>query len=512
MGRRSTRRRSRFDVKKKKSGFLGSRLFKLLLIVVLGLVLLLIIAYYQVIAYFESDAFRQSSEDSINEALPILHTELKDNLSIDGNSIALSNFAMAAEKYAQSLSLGKLSVDINRFALLKRRLHIESAEMDKLEVQLDLNQLFAVIPKSSGKSNFLSRDDWQLDELISRRTSMDLVIGEGDYTYKDFTLRAKPKTANKKNWTINLSGGELQTPLFLLEKAQVHSGVVDIKPDTISLKDAQLSVKPGELKAQALYKTKTKDWVCRLHATEAPIASLLNDDWKKRISGKLDARVQIKGKGGKLDILNGEVSVLNGIVEALPVLEKIEIADTYPYRHMEVQQATATVLYPYSSAQKNIIRAWLIDKIHIESSGKLIVKGHLIIKDDRGLSGTLRIGFPRMVTNALTYTPTLVEQQILSQPDESGISWVTVNISGTLDSPREDLSARVKSLLGGALMQQTGKAIDGAKELLGQAASVFTGGAKEQKDEKEDNKPDSLIEHGLKSSGKIADETLKTIF
>ncbi len=487
-----------------------------MLIIVLGLLLVLVIAYYQVIAYFESDSFRQSSQDSINEALPIIHTELKDNLSIDGDNIALSRLEMAAEKYAQSLSLDKLSVDVNRLALLQRRVHIESAELEKLELELDLNQLFAIIPKGEGGSGgFLSRDDWQLDELTARRTSMALVIGEGDYIYKDFTLQAKPKTANKKNWTINLSGGELQTPLFLLEKAQVHSGVVEIKPDSVRLKDAQLSVRPGELEAQALYKTKTKEWVCRLHATEAPIASLLNNDWKKRISGKLDARVQIKGKGGKLDIMNGQVEVLNGIVEALPVLEKIEIADTYPYRHMEVQQASATVLYPYSSAQKNIISAWLIDKIHIESNGKLIVKGHIIIKDDRGLSGTLRIGFPRMVTNALPYTPVLVEQQILTKPDESGVSWVTVNISGTLDNPREDLSARVKSLMGGALMQQTGKAIDGAKNLLSEATSFFTGASKakeEEKAEKEEEKPDSLIEHGLKSSGKIVDDTLNTLF
>ncbi len=512
------RRRTRKQQSGKKStGFLQSRWVKLFLIGIGGVLCLIFIALFMINSYIEGDDFRKESENKLNTITPHISASLTDNIQVNGSELVLPSFQLRSKDETQQLSLTELSVDVNRLALIDRLVHIEKLKIQTLDIALDLNSLPPLtLPERDKKesSGFLP-NKWRVDFLTSLYTSTQLTIGKRVFDYKNYQLEAAPLSQDNSSWKVQLSGGHIYTPFFLLERSLVHSASLTIKPDSITLDKASLSLSPGEMTLQGLYKRKSKDWITRLHAKKAPIAKLLDNNWKKRITGELDANLSFRGKSSKLKLLSGSVALLDARAEALPILNDFRIRNSYPYRSLEFSRVSADIEYPYNSDKLGIYGAWLIRDIFIQADGKITVKGNLIIKENRGLSGTLHIGIPRQIHSKIPLFALLINSKIFGTQDRDGFCWAKVNISGTLDAPQEDLSARLKSILSKQLTE-TGKNIT---QIFGSAAqSILPINQPDQpanpQDEKEETTPKqpSIIEQGLEGSLDLVEDGLNSIF
>ncbi len=511
-------RKSRYRLKSSKKGgsLLGSRFIKFLLLTLILLIAAIIVAYMVLTNYVEGDKFRNQSQEQLNEISPYVQVDIDKNLQIRGSSLALPELAFQSKDAQQKLSLHSLELDLNRFALINRLFHVEEATLDKLDLTLDLDTLnpAALKIKLAGEqsSRFLP-NKWQIDQFTINEASTRLILDGEVYSYSDYKLGVRPLSKDQKSWEMMLEGGVIKTPLFWLEKARIDAGKILIKPDSIRLEETTLALSPGELSLRGLYKMRSGDWLIRLRAKKAPIAHLLDNDWKKRITGQLDSAIELRGKEGKMNFFSASINVLQARAEALPFLSELSIANSYPYRSLGFDQASATLRFPYSSAELGISRAWLIEDIVLMAKDKLMVKGFILIKSNRGLSGTLDVGIPKSIHGKIPLFQILISQQIFSAQDKNGYCWTKVNLSGTLDQPREDLSARLKSILSKKLSQTS----SGLIELFNSSAGSLLpsrGKASEPtpKDSPSKEKPPTLLDQGIKGSRQLVDEGVKLFF
>jgi hypothetical protein len=81
-----------------------------------------------------------------------------------------------------------------------------------------------------------------------------------------------------------------------------------------------------------------------------------------------------------------------------------------------------------------------LNDIEIEQKGKFRVEGTISFSD-RSLGGTLQIGMARQ------YLDWLPHPEDVFTRESGGYLWTTVHLSGTLQSPQQDLSPRLVQAL-----------------------------------------------------------------
>ncbi len=476
-----------------------------------GLLLLCCIAYMIVSSYLEGDSFRRDSVSSINSTSPHLQVDINKNLQIDGSTLALPEFVLQSKDEQQKLSLEMLQLDLNRFALFNRLIHVEEASIKDLDLTLNLDTLQwkGMLPKAGRESSSFMPNKWQIDAFTSSNTSTKLIINSEAYRYHGYHIQARPTDSKNKNWELLFKGGTIETPFFWLERAQLDAGKILISPESIRLESTSLSLAPGNMQLRGLYKIKSGDWLTRLRARKAPIAKLLDNDWKKRITGELDASIELRGKKERLELLTGSINLLHARAEALPFISELKIGNSYPYRSIGFNQASANIRYPYTSQTLGISKAWLIDDIVIHAQNKILIKGYILIKQNRALSGTLDIALPSAIHRSIPLFQLLIKQQIFSEEDEDGHCWVKVNLSGTTDAPREDLSARLKTVLEKQLTNTGSNLLNifnsGVKSVLPRGEKEVP--STDQSDE-ESTSP-TLIDQGIEGSRQLVEDGLQ---
>ena len=271
----------------------------------------------------------------------------------------------------------------------------------------------------------------------------------------------------------------MHTPLSYLRSSSVKVATLLCDPKSISLTECRLVLTPGELRAKGTYSLQNNQWHLNLRANKANVERLLNEDWKKRLTGELYGTLKINGKDSEIKEATGSISLQQGVLEGLPILSQLTIVDSTPYRTIRLEKAECRVRYPYSQPRHNIKDAWCFDNIDIRATdGSLLIKGHVIICPDGALHGTLTVGLPDNVTQALALQAPDVVKQIFNAQGAPGYSWLNINLSGTTDAPQEDLSARLKAILVTAAPQaainMAGNAAASAGEILGRLLAPST--------------------------------------
>ena len=79
-------------------------------------------------------------------------------------------------------------------------------------------------------------------------------------------------------------------------------------------------------------------------------------------------------------------------------------------------------------------------QVEIEAEGAFYIKGAVLI-DHQNLSGSVQLGATRK------YLEWLPRAQEVFAQERDGYLWTTVNLAGTVQQPREDLSPRVAELI-----------------------------------------------------------------
>lgn len=444
----------------------GSRLVRRILIATAALFLLLIIlcviGYYQLLAYLQGDSFRQKISSTATTTLQADKVDILSNLSIDGDRVSCAGIELARVRNVEQARVGRISAEVNRAALLSRRLHLHKLSLEEASVVIVNPPVSGDTPATASPAKKTaaakpgkapqSKGQLQLDFLECKDSDLHFTNNDKTYQILGATISAVPAPKIGKNaWQIQAENARFHTPFSFLRDSSIKSATAIYNGKGLDLTESRIMLTPGEMRARAHYDLKSHLWTCDLQVNKGDIHRLLNDDWKKRLSGEMYGRIMLTGEKGSIRTATGNLSVLNGVLEGLPFLSQLPLGATHSYRTVELEKADCQILYPYSNDQ--IKNAWMFDKIHIAAKrGMLIIRGQVLVGAGGQLAGKLTIGIPGRVISTLPVPrEKLADQLFTAEGPEKGYLWVNVNLSGTLEHPQEDLSVRIAAIVGANL-------------------------------------------------------------
>lgn len=440
-------------------------------VVVMLLIALLLVGYYQLLSYLQGSDFRQKISTGATAALKADKVEILSNLRIDGSRVSVSGVNLANVKNIEQARIGRISTEVNRSALLGRRLHLRklSVEEASLLIATKPAQPGRTAPvatsgkpastartSSAGNKGGFDKDAFKLDLFECKDADIHFTHKGKTYQLLGATVTAMPIPKFARDaWQLNAENARFHTPFSWLRDCSVKSATAVYHGKNLDLTDCNIMLTPGEMRAKAHYDLGQNRWTGDIQVNKGDIRRILNEDWKKRFSGEMYSRIVLTGANGGISSATGSLSVLNGVLEGLPFLSQLPLGSTHPYRTIPLDKADCQLLYPYNDDK--VKNAWLFDKIHISAKrGLMIVHGHILVGEGGKLGGTLTIGLPERIANTLPVPRgQLVDQLFTAEGEEKGYLWVNMNLSGTIDDPQEDLSIRIATLVGRSL----GKAV-----------------------------------------------------
>lgn len=452
-----------------------------------GLMVLGVVAWYQALAYMQGEGFRRVAEERMAEQFRAQHVGLHSTLHIDGERVSEDGLSVTNAGALRSAKAGRLSMEVDRMALLSRRLNIRKISVE--EAELLFEQKDAATPaktkgkpaKKGGKASavtpvpasaaqdlpakksFFSLQGWEMELMECKDTELIYRRGGEEYSLQGCTVTTTP--LKKGGWLHTAENGRLHTPYALLRGASVRTAAVQQDASGLSLTDCRIMLYPGEMRVRAHQDAATQKWSANIALNKASIAPLLRGDWKKRVSGELYGKATLTGAQSALTAGEGTISLQDGVLEALPFLSELPGEGGFPYRHIELDKAECRLSFPYAAPAHHIAEAWLFDNINIRSkNGMLRVQGHVIVGTDGALGGTLTIGLPKHIVSALPMAALV--QGLFNAAGEEGFLWLNINLSGTLDEPEEDLSVRCAALMQGSLPNAAGQAAATAEQMF----------------------------------------------
>lgn len=454
----SRRKRTRFSLRKNSPA--GKTLRRRLLIWLSGaivlLLLLLVIGYFQLIAYLRGDDFRRSLEENLCNSLRAESVSIPTPLSIEGAHVGLESAALRRTDAVKALSLRDIQAQTRRWPLLDRCLHVTDLRIARFEASFDLARLNEPLPeRRQDEESFVDRfkpNHLILERLICPDLNISLTHGSLPvFSLSDCSVQATPAVSGPTDqWSVDLKGGNMGTGWDLLHSAELESAELEASPDRLRLSQATLHLSPGEgeLRASGEWSGPRRNWKLRMHASRIETERLLKGDWKKRLHGTVTGQLDMEGRGSGLRAAEGYLTLNHAVLEGLPILSELPLPDSQAYRSLGLEKATCRVHYPFSQPSHRIQDAWLFDDIEVRArENRLLVTGRVLIGSDGRLGGTLKIGIAESYLRPLLQVAPETMKDIFNADGEPGYCWLNLNLSGTLTAPIEDLSARLREKL-----------------------------------------------------------------
>jgi len=172
-------------------------------------------------------------------------------------------------------------------------------------------------------------------------------------------------------------------------------------------------------------------------------ADIINEDWKQKLSGDVEAKFTVKPKGGNEPEFNGSIKINDGQLTALPVLDTIAAYTVIrDFKRLRFSEFSCD-FYRYGK----LIR---LSNVYVHCDGLMRIEGKLDIDGDR-LKGRFNVG---LNPGTLSHIPGAEEKVFL--PGKEGMHWAVVNIGGTVGDIEEDLTERIKAAALDRLFEMVG--------------------------------------------------------
>jgi len=240
-------------------------------------------------------------------------------------------------------------------------------------------------------------------------------------------------------WKIAGTGGRVeqrgQPPL------EVHTVRLLYRPGTLFVQSAELRPTGGGT-IQLSGEVQTAR-ALQLHATFAGLGltPLLGEDWRVRLrgraAGELDIRSPLPSRGAPE--LRGRVHLTEGELEALPVLDQIALfTRTQQFRRLKLTRAEAEFTQQGERLE--------VRDLVVESAQLIRVEGRFTTEHGT-IDGTFQVG---VTATSLQWLPGSQERVFTTARD--GYLWAPMRLTGPLGSPQDDLTARLATAAGQAVL------------------------------------------------------------
>ena len=262
-----------------------------------------------------------------------------------------------------------------------------------------------------------------------------IVIGRARILYQNVSANGlKLLLTPQANGELKISGsgGVLHVPK--LPRLDIQSVQCREVAGRFYLEESQLTLnRSGSISATG---QSGPDGALHVDWSGLPARRVFGETFGKYLDGTLSGTCDWEDSGkakGKFQIENATIDNVSFLDEAAAVTGILAL------QKLPVQALSANFDYQNEEAKfSNVI---------LESRGVLKVEGNLWIKPDGAISGNLQLG---VAPNFLTAMPGARESVFTIQRD--GYFWTPVKLGGTLEVPREDLSARMAPIIASSLL------------------------------------------------------------
>ena len=463
-------------------GTRGRKILLWVLAIIALLTLVIIIGFYQLLSWLQGDSFRKQLESTLSNKTQATELSIPHNLGLDGDVISLPAFRLSRNDAISFVSADTIKATVDRRQLYNRHLCVKKLTIEDATLRFKADSAEAELPTvAEGEAGFLSRFapvSAELHAFECADTDTELILHGNTYSIAGCSVKASPVRRGSTDWQLTIENGRVHTPLSYLQSCSIKSALLHYTAKSTNLNECRFMLTPGELRAKGSYQNKTGQWYLDLKANKANVARLLNEDWKKRLTGELYGEIKLIGTKGDIREASGNISLQQGMLEGLPVLSSLSWDNTRPYRSIPLEKAECRVSYPFTQQQHKIRNAWLFDRIDMRAAnGMLRVKGHVIIAADRSLRGTLTVGLPNDIADKLSAVHKEAADQLFNASGDAGYRWLNINLSGTIDAPQEDLTARISTIMAANLTGTAINAADKAGKTIGSVISGLLGGS-----------------------------------
>jgi len=381
-------------------------------------------------AFLESDRCRQWLNGALSDALHA-RGELLPVQALSG-SLYSEGFAAKGGALFRLIQADQLHADV-RFGILSRSCTVDQLEAARL--RLDLAEPFGLGPGAQvpGPAQSASGASKPAHFELRRVVANELELTWSGGRLQQLHATGAPDERISGEWLLNGRDGLLKIGFLPTDLTdwRLESCTLRVHGKAVALTGAQLRGDDhAEVRIEGeLMPSEAGCW-SRTDFSGIPVGPWLSPDWRARLTGVLSGEIETRPAVGGLR-QSGSLSLANGLLTAVPVLDKIAAATgAEGFRQLRIHNASARF--------KQTGTTWTVTNLNAESDGLVKVIGGFEIRERREIDGQLLVG---VAPSVLQWAPGAKERVFTVARD--GFLWTTVRLSGPADHPREDLTERL---------------------------------------------------------------------
>ena len=462
MSRRAERRKS---PKKSSGSKKGSKrwLSRTLVILLLGVILSGFGGYFWLKSYLHSDEFRVFLGEKVGEAIGAeANFEL---FQWQGTQAQTEGFGAKNGKLIRSMRADGLEAKVNLSGVKRGVWEISDLSVKRLDVlihteseqhQADQSDEKNDLDKSSSSEGggFLAGLLPTRAELASAeidRLNLELYSKTGHLKASNILTRVDA-ASSQGSYDVHLADGFVETtwfdsPLDLVSaRGKYQNGRIFITESKAKVYERGILNLRGEIDGA--------QFGLNGNLRDVRVEELVPEDWQKKITGNLATEFKVQsGKsisrvGSEATVLRGNLELKNGVLTSLPILDTIAAyANTRRFRRLDFSEAKLRY-----RKEGGILK---LNDIVLASEGLVRLEGRLTLNNDGVIDGHFKVG---ITPGTLSHIPG-AETKVFIRGDR-GLLWTPLRITGTLGSPKEDLSDRMIAAAGERMFElipETGK-------------------------------------------------------
>ena len=428
--------------------------------------------------YLRSEGFRSMVNQKVSQVLEV--EAAFDEFQWDGMEVTAPTFIAEGPGLIRRIEADELKAEVRFGPLLGKRVETDSLQLSRLHVEVD-------VARDGPQFEENRRQVVKFEHALIDELSGTVNMGGTALRWSGIRGQLRPGQG-RGSYEGALTRGQLLTPLTLFPRLDLEQADLRYTEyGELILKSGSWKVfSSGQLETGGFLDFRVGDFDFEGKLKDVQCDEVVPEDWAKRITGELRSDFTVSGKIGNIPLITGELQLSNGHLTALPVLDRIaSYTSTERFRRLSLRNANLEFMHKGDRLE--------LTNIDIVSEGLLRIEGSLTI-DGGQLDGDLRLG---LTPSTLSRIPGAAHR--VFEPGTDGLHWTPVKISGTTDSPQEDLSDRliaagfewmyemvngelvlksggkVAGDLGRALWNTGGTAVDIGADILGRGSDILSG-------------------------------------
>jgi hypothetical protein len=433
---------------------------RLLILVTVLLILVFFSGWFGLHTFIQSDSFRDWLSKKVGHAL---HVDGQfEPLTWEGSSFRSAGFTGVgtAKSKLRLLRITNISAHFDLRQLLKGQWVIDHVSAEKVEAlvgkKIAGTSAQAVAPAQQppvpNLPNFLP-SDFRIEQVYVASADLHWETNHGD-TGQFIGTKLTATLKGPDQWDVTAIGGNARHASY--PALQVDSLQAEVGRDSIVIRDAKALI-PGGGEIQLtgkISKGKQLNALFTVDFSELDAVQALPAEW--HLGGKASGHLVYAGDLDRFEHgeVTGSIKIAGAAFDLTNLFATLhQLAKFGGLNDVRIDTIETHLRYHEHELDLSDIRASYQDQIRVEGAGA--------ITPDR-LDGNLMIGLSPKI---LGWIPGAEEKVFVEQRD--GLHWAKVNISGTPDQPKEDLTKRLVSAFRDRMTKEfKGQAKDAVKSLL----------------------------------------------